>query len=135
MASYLLDTNVCVAMLRGQYGIREKTLQVGLDACFVSEISIAELFYGAYKSGADRHIKEVFDLMRIIQTVPIYDSLERYGEVKSELERAGMRIDDFDLLIGTTALHHGMTLVTHNVRHFLRIPDIILEDWETETRK
>ena len=42
-----------------------------------------------------------------------------------------MRIDDFDLLIGASALTHNMTLVTHNAKHFARIPNLTMEDWES----
>ena len=68
--------------------------------------------------------------MRLFQIVPISDCLERYGVLKSQLEQSGMRIDDFDLLIGATALQHRMTLVTHNIKHLARIPQIQIEDWE-----
>lgn len=50
--------------------------------------------------------------------------------MKSDLERKGMRIDDFDLLIGATALKNSLTLVTHNIKHFKRIPGLPIEDWE-----
>lgn len=131
---YLLDTNVCVAMLRNQYGVRARIQNAGFDNCAVSEITIAELFYGAAKSGHQKHIQEVFDVMRLFQVLPISDCLELYGNIKNQLECTGMRIDDFDLLIGATAVQYGMTMITHNTKHFLRIPNIALEDWETSAK-
>ena len=50
--------------------------------------------------------------------------------MKTLLEKQGMRIDEFDLLIGTSALANSMILVTHNTKHFSRIPDLTIEDWE-----
>ena len=69
-------------------------------------------------------------LIRGNKTVPIFPSLRTYGETKSQLEAKGMRIDEFDLLIGATAVDNSMTLVTHNTKHFQRIPNLKLEDWE-----
>ena len=128
---YLLDTNVCVAMLRDQYGVRNRILAAGIANCHVSEITIAELFYGAAKSGREKHLEEVHNVMNMFGILPIKDALEKYGRIKSDLEEIGMRIDDFDLLIGASALTHNMTLVTHNAKHFVRIPNLTMEDWES----
>jgi tRNA(fMet)-specific endonuclease VapC len=72
----------------------------------------------------------VEEIMRYFAVVPIFSSLRTYGEVKAALERQGNRLDDMDLLIGSTALYNGMTLVTHNTRHLSRIPGLEIEDWE-----
>lgn len=127
---YLLDTNVCINIFRNTGHIREKIEKAGIAHCAVSEITIAELFYGAAKSGRAKHFQDVYNVMRLFQIVPTSDCLERYGVLKSQLEQSGMRIDDFDLLIGATALQHRMTLVTHNIKHLARIPQIQIEDWE-----
>ena len=47
MKKYLLDTNICVYFLRGKYGLDQKIRQVGWDSCYISEITVAELKYGA----------------------------------------------------------------------------------------
>jgi tRNA(fMet)-specific endonuclease VapC len=52
-----------------------------------------------------------------------------YAKERCRLERIGRRVDDFDLLIGATAIHHGLTLVTNNTKHFQRLNGIKLEDW------
>ena len=103
MAKYLLDTNICISLLKDKYGIREKVLDVSFEKCYVSEVTIAELYYGP--------------------------SLKLYGKLKAELEQKGLRLDDFDLLIGATSIVNKMTMVTSNTRHFERIPGIKLEDW------
>ena len=114
MAKYLLDTNICISLLKDRYGIREKILDVSVEKCYVSEITIAELYYGAAKSNRPEHL---------------YPSLKLYGKLKAELEQEGQRLDDFDLLIGATSIVNKMTMVTSNTRHFERIPGIRLEDW------
>lgn len=105
-------------------------MDIGVSNCYVSEITIAELFYGASKSRRkEERIKDVFEILRIFKVLPIYHSLELYGDVKAYLEFSGMRIDEFDLLIGTSAVFANMVMVTGNTKHFARIPNITLENW------
>ncbi len=96
----------------------------------VSEMTIAELFYGASKSGKEKHFQDVEYIKSFFEVVPVFSSLKTYGDIKAKLETIGNRLDDMDLLIGSTALYNGMTLVTHNVKHLSRIPNIDIEDWE-----
>lgn len=53
---YLLDTNICIALLRGNRDIEHKIESVGYYNCFLSEITVAELIYGAYKSGNTQNV-------------------------------------------------------------------------------
>lgn len=116
-------------MFKDKYGVREKILKVGQQNCFISEITIAELFYGASKGGQQRHFEDVANILRLFKVIPIYHALELYGHIKAELEKKGKRLDDFDLLIGVTAIQNQMIMVTSNTKHFERIPDITIEDW------
>lgn len=127
---YLLDTNVLIAMFRGQYGIREMLIKEGMENCAVSEITLAEILTGAYKGGYDRHLHEITFLKQHFTTLPISDSLEKYASLRSSLELAGESLDSFDLLIAATAINHGLTLITHNLRHFTRIQGLRIRDWE-----
>lgn len=129
MKQYLLDTNICISMFKNKQGIREKILDVSLTNCFVSEITLAELFYGAAKSGREEHFKDVEMVIRMFKVLPVYPCLRLYGGMKAELEAKGMRIDEFDLLIGATAVFNRMVMVTSNVKHFERIPEIQIENW------
>ena len=129
MKQYLLDTNICISMFKNKQGIREKILDVSLTNCFVSEITLAELFYGAAKSGREEHFKDVEMVIRMFKVLPVYPCLRLYGGMKAELEAKGMRIDEFDLLIGATAVFNKMVVVTSNVKHFERIPEIQIENW------
>lgn len=129
MKQYLLDTNICISMFKNKQGIREKILDVSLTNCFVSEITLAELFYGAAKNGREEHFKDVEMVIRMFKVLPVYPCLRLYGGMKAELEAKGMRIDEFDLLIGATAVFNKMVMVTSNVKHFERIPEIQIENW------
>lgn len=130
MVKYILDTTVCIALIRGNNKVLDTIYEKGEDACLVSEITIAELFYGASKSGRSSHFQDVQYILNAFETVSIFPNLRTYGDIKSQLEAKGTRIDEFDLLIGATALNNSMTLVTHNTKHFQRIPNLRIEDWE-----
>lgn len=127
--TYLLDTNICVFLLRNKFDIASKIASVGVDHCCISEITVAELLYGAECSNHPaENLEMVKELCESIVIVPISDSLETYASKKSELRRNGLLIDDFDLLIGATALYNDFILVTDNVKHFRRL-QIKLENW------
>lgn len=61
--------------------------------------------------------------------VPLFDTLPTYAEVKAHLRRTGLLIEEFDMLIGSSAVHHGYVMVTENFDHFERIPGIEIENW------
>jgi len=127
---YLLDTNICVFFLQGRYNLREKMGSVGIANLCISEITVAELLYGAYNSeNFSKHIAEVNDIVSLFTVVPIYSSLEEYARQKAMLRKAGRIIDDFDILIGATALHNDMVLVTDNIRHLSRLEGVVMENW------
>lgn len=134
MKEYLLDTNVCIAILKNDHDVFKKILDAGQEHCHISEITIAELFYGAAKSGKESHFNDISKILRLFDVIPMYSSLRQYGIIKAQLEAEGRRLDDFDLLIGATALHTGMTIVTANVRHFARIPSLAVENWEADRK-
>jgi len=104
--------------------------EIGIKHCFISEITLAELKYGAaYSQNFQKHTDEIELLLKSIQVVPIISSLDIFAQEKARLRKAGTMIDNFDLLIGSTAIANGMVLVTNNTKHFERIENIQLEDW------
>lgn len=130
MTKYLLDTNICVFLLRGKYRINDKLNDVGQDNCCISEITIAELKYGA-ECSADvaKNMKLVRKLIEKIAIIPIIGSLDVYAREKARLKKKGVLIDDFDLLIGSAAITHDMILVTDNLKHFKRFSSLKTENW------
>lgn len=128
---YLLDTNICIFFLQGKYGVKEKIQKAGRKNCYISEITIAELLYGAAYSNSEKHSHDVEILLESLTVVPIYDSLPTYATTKAYLRREGQMIEEFDMLIGSSAVHHGYVMVTENVDHFKRIPGIEIECWVT----
>lgn len=127
---YLLDTNVLISMFKNKGMVRSHIKEVGFSNCVVSEISIAELFYGAAKGGRLENFKDIDNVLKKFEVLPIFPYLEQYGNIKALLESKGQRIDDFDILIGVTALQNNYTMVTANIKHLERIPNLNIENWE-----
>ena len=131
MAKYLLDTCVCISMFRNEGHVRENIKRIGTKNCFISEITVAELYFGLAKaSDKERKLNDIREVQRLFRVIPAYSSFKEYGEIRYALEHTGQRVDQFDLLIGSTALHHKMTLVTSNLKHFERIEGIEIENWK-----
>lgn len=105
---------------------------MGKENCFISEITVAELKFGVENSSddkreANRRIVEAF--IQKFNILPIYNCLDNYAIEKARLKKSGKPIDDFDLLIGSTAIVNDLIMVTNNLNHFNRIENIGLEDW------
>ncbi len=132
-AKYLIDTDILIAMLRDVgdgTGLRGRALKVGLQNCYVSSVSLAELSSGAYRMASERGFFEVEFVKKIFSIRPFGpEDAECFGRNKALLFGAGIPIDDMDLLIGSSALVGGFTMVTHNTRHFSHIPGLKVEDW------
>lgn len=130
MKKYLLDTNICIYFIKGQFELKSKFEKVNPENCFISEITLAELKFGVENSQRkDKNQKALNDFLTGINIVPIFHSLDLYASEKARLRKLGNTIDDFDLLIGVTAVKHNLTIVTNNVNHFNRIKGIEIEDW------
>ncbi len=130
---YLLDTNVLIAMFRGEHGIREAILHAGTKNCAISELTFGELLVGAYKGKNKRQQKEVEIAGQMFQMIPVTsDIIDCWARQRAKLELQGNKIDSIDLLIASTALQNNLTIVTHNIKHFDRVQNLNIIDWETE---
>jgi len=130
MQGHLLDTNICVFYIRGKYALNKKLEIIGLNNCYISEITLAELKYGAECSNKVAENKALIDeFAKEINVLPISDSFDVYATEKAKLRKTGNLIDDFDLLIAATAISNQLILVTDNTKHFNRIGAVIIENW------
>ena len=129
MKKYLLDFNICIYFLKGKYNINKKIEKAGIENCFISEITVAELKFGVENSKTIDSMRAVIEaFIPKFSIVPIYGSLDIYAKEKA-LRKSGLIIDDFDLLIGATAIYNDMVMVTNNVSHLNRLENIFIEDW------
>ena len=73
MKQYLLDTNICIYFLKNQYGVAEHIKAVGNKNCFISDITLAELYFGASNSGQKEHkIKGVKAIEKYLQNLNLF---------------------------------------------------------------
>lgn len=136
MKKYLLDTNICIYFIKGQFELDRKIAEVGEQNCFISEMTVAELKYGVENSKtaeAMRKIVEAFITKFFV--IPIYNALDIYAKEKAKLRKQGLLIDDFDILIGATSVANNLIMVTNNVAHLGRLNNIIIEDWTTVSKR
>ena len=130
MINYLLDTDMCIFFINGKFGLKEKMQAVGKQRLFISEITIAELKFGAENSQkVESNRRTVDKFVKASQVIPIAGSIDIYAKEKARLRKQGTPIDDFDLLIGATAISNKMTLLTRNKKHFKRMNNLTYENW------
>lgn len=120
--TYLIDTDWAIEYLKGKDRVVEilhDEFERGLN---ISIISVAELYEGIYATGNPKHEEA---LKKFLTGVIILNMDERicrvFGRIRHGLRRKGEMIDNFDLLIASTAIVHELTILTNNVNHFQRI--------------
>jgi tRNA(fMet)-specific endonuclease VapC len=126
----LLDTDTCIALLRGHGAVLERRAQTP-GPVVTTWITAGELFYGAAKSKAPKTNQAL--VTRFLATLPVVGLSEAsaaiFGETKALLEQKGQRLADADLLIAGIAVAIGAIVVTGNRRHYERIPGLTIENW------
>ena len=129
--AYLLDTSTCVFFLRGKLNLDDKIREKGRINFYVSEITVLELYYGAENSNnAEKSFKAVDSFLSGLTIIPIYGCYKRYANEKVRLRKIGKPMhDEFDLLIGVTAVTNKLKLITDNVKDFQNIDGIEVENW------
>lgn len=128
---YLLDTNICVFFLRGKLNIDEIIREKGTENCFISELTVFELKYGAANSeNPKKSHQAVRKFINGLSIIPIYGIVEKYAEEKVRLRKNGTPMhDEFDLIIGVTAIENNLTLVTDNIKDFKHLKGLKIENW------
>ena len=123
---YLVETDWAVHYLRGRENVINKFHELREDGMGLSVISLAELYTGIYYSTDLLKAKANLDnFLSFVTVLGVNDGIcSIFGEENARLRREGLTIDDFDLLIGSTCVYHGLKLLTNNLRHFERIKGI-----------
>ena len=120
---YLLDTNIIIDHLRGKKSIAETIIKEGGA---MSVITLGELVYGSYRSNNKAKAHKVISAIIeefAMSVLPVQENtVIEFAKIKAGLERSGRRLEDFDILIASTAIEHDLTLITRNSKHFKRIP-------------
>jgi predicted nucleic acid-binding protein len=130
---YCFDTDILSTVLKRNppLPLIRRLAQIPAEEQFTTSVTLGELLYGASKKGSARLLERVRDIVLQAQQVLPFDELaaEVYGPLRATLESMGRPLDEPDLRIASIALSRDLTLVTGNLRHFERIPDLRLENW------
>lgn len=123
---YLLDSDFLIKALAGYAGTLQMMERLAPSGMAVSIVSTGELYEVAFRSpnpeaflGSLRRFLLPFPIVHLAEPI-----MERFAEIRCFLRRRGELIPDFDILIGATALYHGLTLLTYDTGHMKRIPDL-----------
>ena len=120
---YLVDTDWVIDYFHGVERAVRRLNELSPEGVGLSVIALAELYEGVfYSSNPEGNEQAMRDFLEDVDVVGVDDSVCRtFARERGRLRSAGTLIDDFDLLIGSTALHHSLTLLTNNRRHFERV--------------
>jgi tRNA(fMet)-specific endonuclease VapC len=126
--TYLVDTDWVAEYLKGREPAVRTIPRLSADGLAISIITYGEIYEGIYYGRDPETHERGFRLfLRSVEVLPLNRSvMKRFARVRGELRRTGQIIGDPDILIGATALERNLTLLTHNRRHFERIPGLTL---------
>ena len=135
MSGYLLDTNIISDLIRNPSGAAaQRIAQLGAKGICTSIVVACELRFGARRKGSETLTLRVEQLLASLAVLPFGEPADRhYADIRTVLERAGTPIGSHDLFIAAHARSLGLTLVTHNMREFERVPGLRREDWLSAT--
>jgi tRNA(fMet)-specific endonuclease VapC len=137
--TYLLDTNIVIALLRNRPArVRERLRRAVSEVAtiIVSSVVLFELWYGVARSGRREENAQRLRafLSGNIGVLPFEDGDAAIaGDLRASLEASGTMIGPYDLLIAAQALRTGTTLATANVSEFARVPGLLWEDWTVDS--
>lgn len=128
---YLIDTDIIIyAFKKNENVINNFKLYANIPKA-VSIVTYGELLFEAYRS--KRKVENLAKAHRLSELFPIIDVskaiIETFASLKADLSKKGVNVDDFDLLVGSTALIMNYTVVTNNEKYFRKIPNLEIVNW------
>lgn len=128
---YVLDTNVVIAMFKGDGRVLARLQTVAVSDLRLSTVVLGELAFGAEKSAcAAQNRARLAQLQQRLALLGVDgDTAAHYAHIRHALEARGTPIGGNDLWIAAQARSIGATLVTHNVREFAQVDGLMIEDW------
>lgn len=130
--TYMLDTNICIYAIKNKPAKVLEKIKENLDkGLCISSVTLAELEHGVEKSAApERNRAALLQFLSILDILPFDDSAAAaYGKICAYLQKQGTPIGTMDMLIAGHAKCENLILVTNNVREFIRVPDLRIENW------
>jgi tRNA(fMet)-specific endonuclease VapC len=131
MLVYMLDTNICIYVIKNRPPVLRERFNLAAEQLCISSITLAELYYGAEKSTRrDENLATIEQFAARLETLPFAEkAAAQYGQLRAELEREGTPCGPHDMQIGAHARSEGLIVVTNNLREFSRIRGLRVENW------
>ena len=132
MKNYLLDTNICIYLIKERPPeVLNRFQQVKIQQLFIPTITVFELYYGIEKNNS--HTRNLKALEKFIAPLTIVnfdlESAKKTASIRATLQKKGLSIGAYDTQIAGISLAHNMTLLTNNTREFERVEGLLLENW------
>lgn len=127
---YLLDTNICIALLK-ENPQAVKKLNRYFSQCYLSTIIVAELYKGVYSSQQVSNNLETLQQFTDLLAIEPFDleAAIEFGKIQSDLKKVDKPTGELDALIAAVARSRNDILVTNNIKYFTNIPNLQLENW------
>ena len=135
MIRYLLDTNICIYIIkRKPINVIERFKLTDVSQIGISSITLSELVYGAAKSSKpEQNQIALTQFAAPLEILPYDDgAAQYYGDLRAGLEKKGTPIGSLDMLIAAHALSIDCILITNNEKEFIRIPRLKIDNWVTQ---
>lgn len=132
MTLLMLDTDTCIYIMRDKpSSAQDRFKRAASETLCISNVTLAELAFGVERSQFPNQARElVEDFTKLLRVIPWdSDAAWKFGTLRHHLESHGNPIGVLDTMIAAHALSLNATIVTNNVRHFGRVPDLKIENW------
>lgn len=131
---YLFDTDAVSQIIRKDPPLHfiRRLANISPEKQFTTTITVGEMVYGAYKSNRPEYFMEKLEniILPNICILPFDEGSSRiYGKLRAELEKKGTPLMEADLRIASIALNNDLIVITGNVKHFLKVPRLLVENW------
>lgn len=131
---YLFDTDAISQVIKKSPSLPfiKRLASIDIENQFTTTITVGELVYGAYKSNRPEYFLEKLEKLvwPNIRILPFDEgSAKIYGRLRADMERKGTPLIEPDLRIASIAMHHGLIVITGNIKHFSKVPSLKVEDW------
>ncbi len=132
MKAYLLDTNICIYLIKQQPPeVLQRFQQIQIQQLHIPTITVFELYYGIEKNNS--HSRNLKVLEKFIAPLTVVDfslqAAKKAAHIRATLQKQGLSIGAYDIQIAAVALTENMTLLTNNTREFERVDGLLLENW------
>ena len=132
MIKRLLDTNICIYIIKNKpLQVKKRFQEFKIGELALSTITVSELFYGAYKSKyVEKNLAALESFLLPFEVIDFdYNASINYAKIRASLEKNGNIIGNMDMQIAAIALSLDIPLVTNNIKEFLKVENLKLENW------